>query len=229
MDPEFWHRKWQAGEIGFHQARINPFLKKFWKQHLPPGRVLVPLCGKSRDMAWLAEQGHEVLGVEIHGAAIRAFFEEQGLAHECIPRPSFTAWRGGGVEILEGDFFALTPGHVAGVCSVYDRAALIALPPEMRRRYCRHLLAILPRPVHMLLVTLEYPQEERAGPPFSVDRAEIESHYGAGLEIRLLADDDILAENPGFREQGVSRLHHKAYLLRHPPVASPDSRMLHRG
>ncbi|MEZ5583009.1 MAG: hypothetical protein R3F37_09810 [Candidatus Competibacteraceae bacterium] len=44
-------------------------------------------------------------------------------------------------------FFALTETDVENVAGVYDRAALIALPPAMRQDYVEHLLGILP-PVH---------------------------------------------------------------------------------
>ena len=48
------------------------------------------------------------------------------------------------IELLVGDFFALTAADLAGVAGVYDRAALVALPPKMREDYVRLLAELLP-------------------------------------------------------------------------------------
>ena len=58
MDEAFWQRRWARNEIGFHLNEVNPYLRRHWPSlKLAQGaRVLVPLCGKSLDMAWLADQ-----------------------------------------------------------------------------------------------------------------------------------------------------------------------------
>ena len=160
MESSFWHERWQKNAIGFHQEEINPQLKEFWPGlKLPPhSAVFVPLCGKSRDMLWLHERGHEVIGVELSPIAARDFYAENKIPSKSTSRGKFEQWEGGGIKILVGDFFNLDSSHLADVAGVYDRASLIALPLDMRPNYAAHLAAILRPEAEILLVTLEYPQ-----------------------------------------------------------------------
>src|SRR5690606_3357822 len=181
----------------------------------PPGsRVLVPLCGKSLDLAWLASRGHAVLGVERSSLAVQQFFAEQGLSPETAASPSGVHHRAGAIEIVQVDAFALAQELLDSCAAVFDRAALIALPSDLRRPYMDTVYARLPVGCQGLLVTLEYPQPEKAGPPFSVDGDEVASLFGATWHPRLLERRDILAENPGFQADGVTRLHTAAWSLR---------------
>lgn len=134
MEPSFWHERWERSEIGFHQQDINVHLQQFWTQlDLRPGqRVFAPLCGKSRDLLWLAGEGHPVTGVEISQLAVEAFFTENGLKPRRWREGAFEIWEVDEIRILLGDFFDLEPQHLADAAGIYDRASLIALPPPMR-------------------------------------------------------------------------------------------------
>ena len=81
MDAEFWHQRWGANEIGFHQEQGTPLLKAhFSKLNLAVGsRVFIPLCGKTKDIAWLLAQGVHVIGAELSELAIEALFADLGL------------------------------------------------------------------------------------------------------------------------------------------------------
>lgn len=163
----FWHERWTTSQIGFHLAAPNPHLLRWWPTlNLPSGaKVLVPLCGKTHDLAWLAGQGFMAVGVELSALACAAFFAEHGLAPSVEARGAFTAWSAGNVTILEGDVFALPEVEpLSGFAAVWDRAALIALPAELRDRYLRELQVPGPH----LVVTMVYDQARRDGPPFSV-------------------------------------------------------------
>ena len=216
MDAAFWQARWREGRIGFHQDRPTPLLERHWDAIGAPAgsRVLVPLCGKSLDMDWLAARGHGVLGVELAEAAVRQFFEERGLVPEISASANGTHYRAGSVEILCGDAFALDGALLAGCAAVYDRAALIALPPDMRRHYADTLYARLPDGCRGLLVTLEYPQAQKAGPPFSVDDDEVRALFADRWALALLERRDILAQQPCFVTEGVTRLHTAAWDLR---------------
>lgn len=215
MHPDFWHERWNNRQIGFHREDVHPYLIQFWQDlRLEAGsRVFVPLCGKSRDMLWLRAQGHEIVGVEVSPLAVQAFFEEQGLVPSVSMQGRFEVYEAEGVRILCGDFFDVSADDISGVCAVYDRASLVALPPEMRSRYARHLVHLLPRAAMLLLVAFEYPQHEMPGPPFSVGMPEIGHLFGASCEIRLLETFDILDQEPRFRAKGVTRLQEAVYAL----------------
>lgn len=215
MHEEFWQARWAQNEIGFHQPQVNAHLQRHLDRlGLAPGaRVLVPLCGKSLDMAWLASQGLRVLGVELAEKAVAAFFSEQGLVPSVTRQGAFVAYAGAGIEILCGDVFALSAEQVADCAGVYDRAALIALPPAMRQRYVAHLPAILPRSCQGLLVTLDYEQSLMDGPPFAVGETEVRALYAPGWQLETLDVQDVLDESPRFRERGLTRLEERVYRL----------------
>lgn len=215
MKKEFWLERWERAEIGFHQDEINPYLLQHW-QALPAahgGEVFVPLCGKSLDMVWLRQQGCAVLGVELSPIAVQDFFKENGLSPTQASSGKFERCEANGIRILCGDFFDLGKEDMAQVSAVYDRASLVALPPEMRERYARHLVEILPPATQVLLVTFDYPQAEMDGPPFAVSISEVEALYSQYAEVRLLAQEDVLAQNPRFQQRGLSRLQENIFLL----------------
>lgn len=215
MKKEFWLERWERAEIGFHQDQVNPYLLRYWPElHAAQGgEVFVPLCGKSLDMLWLRQQGFGVLGVELSPIAVRDFFAENGMQLTHSVSGQFDCCEADGIRILCGDFFELTRSHMTQVRAVYDRASLVALPPEMRERYARHLAEILPAGTQVLLVTFDYPQQEMAGPPFAVSPAEVEALYGPYAEVRLLMQEDALDQNPRFRQRGVTRMQENIFLL----------------
>jgi len=212
---EHWHDRWRRNEIGFHQDTVNPYLIRYWSRlGLGPGDpVFVPLCGKSRDMRWLHDQGHPVLGVEVSPIAVQGFFAEHGLQPQPFHAAPFEGWASDGMKILCGDFFALIPKHVAGTRGVYDRASLIALSAEDRRRYADHLIKLIHPPAQVLLVTLDYPPGEMTGPPFAVTEKEVRGLYGQHFSIQLLESCKVLDENPRFRDKGLTRLEEAVYLM----------------
>lgn len=219
MKNEYWLNRWERGDIGFHQSTINPYLRAYWQRlHLARGSaVFVPLCGKSRDMLWLRARGHAVLGVELSHLAAQAFFTENSHAPQHAASNKFTRLEADAIRILCGDFFDLDKNDLANVSAVYDRAALIALPPAIRQRYVHHLLRILPAHVQILLITLDYPDAEMSGPPFAVSSDEVAALYQLHADIKLLTQQDVLTQNPRFQERGLSRLQENIFLLKPYP------------
>lgn len=192
-----WLQRWEQGNIGFHRRDVQPALLRHWRPK--GGSVLVPLCGKSLDLRWLAERGHTVVGVELAERAIRDFFAEQRLG--CDRRdgalPTWTA-RELPITIHQGDYFALGGLHSD---ALYDRAALVALPPNLRPAYAAHTDRLLRDGAFRLLVTLDYDQSAIAGPPFSVPGDEV-LRYWPRLELlerREAADE----APPKFKAAGV--------------------------
>ena len=205
MQPKFWRDRWESGQIGFHQAEPNPLLDHYWPAlAIPQGaRVFVPLCGKSLDMHWLREQGHEVLGVELSPIATREFFEEAGLEYEVEKHGGFERFAGGGYELLSGDFFDLSAEDFRRVEAGYDRASLIALPPELRRRYAEKMAELLQPGTRTLLLTLEYDQSKMNGPPHSVPPDEVESLFGRDFDLDRLETRGPEKPTPKFQERGL--------------------------
>ncbi len=191
MESTFWHSRWQENKIGFHQSKINSRLKSLWPTlQLPKGaEVFVPLCGKTLDMLWLHEQGFKVLGVELSEIAAAAFFDENKLSYEINHSGSLQLFTGtdsaAGIRILAGDMFAMEPDQTVGVSAVYDRASLVAMPPEMRQQYVDKLAVLLPADTTGMLISMNYDPSKMKGPPFSVPddvvRALLEPYYSVSL------------------------------------------------
>jgi thiopurine S-methyltransferase len=212
MNPEFWQERWQNKRIGFNQPEVHPLLLKYFTalNLLAGSRVLVPLCGKSIDMVWLTSQGYDVVGVELVESAIQEFFAEhnisptvieniavQNTAVEHASSPTIKCYQGSLsgqiIELWVGNIFALTPDNIGRVDAVYDRAALIALPADMRPRYSEQVRQLSSNVIGnvssnapQLLLTLNYDQSERNGPPFSISSEQVAQYYGNHYQITEL-------------------------------------------
>ena len=192
MEADFWHTRWENAQIGFHQGEVNRMLAA----HLdglpiaPGSRIFLPLCGKTRDIAWLSAKGYRVVGAELSEIAVQQLFDELPLVPKVTQTGPLKRYAAEGIDILVGDIFDLTPEVLGPVDAVFDRAALVALPSEMRGRYTHHIATITQR-APQLLVTFEYDQSVMNGPPFSLSQSEVEDRYGAAYDIALLADAEV--------------------------------------
>lgn len=191
-----WLERWSEGRIGFHEAGGNAALQRHWR--FDGKRVLVPLCGKSVDLLWLASRGNTVVGVELSDIAVRSFFAENDLRVEAVSETTFRAIDLD-LTLHCGDYFAFDD---APFDAHYDRAALIALPPSMRPRYVRKTNALLAKDAEQLVITVEYDPSAIDGPPYSVGSTELLSYWPT-LQ-RLEENDDLDNSPPRFREAGIT-------------------------
>ncbi len=216
MEADFWHRRWEKAQIGFHEGRVNRMLAAHIGA-LPittGARIFLPLCGKTRDIAWLLSQGYRVAGAELSEIAVQQLFDEMGVVPEVTEEGPLRRYAAAGVDIFAGDMFELSAQTLGTVDAVYDRAALVALPHGMRGRYADHLATITGL-APQLLVTFEYDQSVMDGPPFSLNDQDVAACHGARYDIRLLAEADV----PGGLK-GICPAREKALLLtRHQAVS----------
>lgn len=215
MEHDFWHQRWQDDKLGFHLPEANPLLLQYVSRlNLVPGdEVFVPLCGKTLDMVWLREQGYDVVGIELSKIALEAFFTENKIGYRELQAGDFSIYHSPGYTLHGGDFFALNAAALQSCNAVYDRAALVAFPAEMRQRYARHLTYIIPRHCSLLLITLEYNEGEMDGPPFSVSYDEVVELYGDTFNIEPLHGGDGFEIHPELRERGLGSLRESVLLL----------------
>lgn len=215
MHPDFWLARWQRNETGFHLATVNPWLQRHARAiGVAPGRrVFLPLCGKSMDLAWLAAQGCAVTGIELSPLAVEAFFAEAGRVPHRARDGALECVADRGIRLFCGDFFALDRAQLGVIDAVFDRAALVALPPEMRDGYARHLASLLDPGTPVLLVSFDYDQSRMAGPPFSVPESEVRALFGANFDIVALGGGDIIDAEPRFRARGLERFVEQGWLL----------------
>lgn len=211
MEADFWHQVWQQDQLGFHLAEPHPMLCAQLASLPATGSVFVPLCGKSPDLHRLAEQ-YAVVGAELSEIACRDFFTEAQLPVSARQSGVFTVWQSAQYQLWQGDFFELPPAAVKDCQLIYDRAALIALPASMRQRYVETLRRLLPK-ASLLLISLEYPEHEKQGPPFTVTVADIQQLFDFA-DIKLCGIRNLTGQGFARRKFETSQLVEKSWLIR---------------
>jgi len=214
MKINFWNERWEQNQIGFHQPSVSPYLVKYWSAIAKgKGRVFVPLCGKSLDLIWLMEHGHQVVGAECSALAVDSFFKENNLQHEKSADKSFSIYKNPQITIYQGDYFDLNVSTLGDVKYGLDRAALIALPEDMRQQYSAHMIQLLSAGAQILLITLEYEQHLMQGPPFSVSEEEVNRLFSGDFSITKLHQQDIIEKENRFKSKGLNSLIETIYCL----------------
>lgn len=215
QDNQLWLAFWRDQRTDFHQSAVNPLLSRFWAGlGLARGsRVFVPLCGKSLDMLWLARQGHEVLGVELSPVAVEDFFRENGLHPVKRRMGAFTLWNDGKLSILCGDYFALTRSDIGHFDTVYDRAALTALPENIRSLYVAQLQRLVSDTAMVFLLTVEDAAENATMTQAHGVDEEIKALYLPGFEIDLAYVESVFEPDPESAERPPGRAEYKVYRL----------------
>lgn len=192
MDAAFWHEKWQNNQINFHEGEANSLLVRHFDLLglNQESRIFLPLCGKTRDIAWLLDKGYQVVGAELSEMAVKQLYEELGAEPRITEHGPLKCYSGPAIDIFVGDIFHLTAELLGRVDAIYDRAALVALPEDMRIKYTRHLSQITGT-APQLLITFKYDQSQMAGPPFAVPSEEVTRHYEASYKIKHLESKDV--------------------------------------
>lgn len=192
MEHNFWHERWQEKQIGFHNKEVNPLLSAHLSELnlAPNSTVYVPLCGKTLDIGFLLSQGHRVVGVELSEIAVCELFEEMGVTPTVTADGEHSRYSAENLDILVGDAFTVTPEQLGNIDAVYDRAALVALPPDMRLEYAAKLRA-LAADKPMLLISFEYDQEVIPGPPFCVHEDEVRALYQDTHQVAHVYRQDV--------------------------------------
>ncbi len=164
-------------------------------------------------MVWLQQQGHSIVGVEISEIAVEEFFSDQGLTANCSNQGPFKLFQAEDYQLLCGDIFQLKSHHLNDIDAVYDRASLVALDAGYRQAYAKLLADILPVGCLVLLVSMDYPQDEMNGPPYSVPEDELFALFGDEFQISHLHNLDLLKDTDRYGGTGLSRLSEHIYML----------------
>ncbi len=219
MIPDFWQQRWQENNIGFHLEQVNPVLQKVLsnvlsKQSQEYSRCLVPLCGKSHDLVYLAKHFKHVVGIELSEIAILDFFKEQSLDYSISDEDNYKIYTSNNIKLYQGDFFEISKELKQDYDLIYDRAALVAMPKELRQAYVDTFKNFyLNNNTQILLIALSYNQSEMQGPPFSVAFDEINMLYGDKFSITIISKTDVLAQAPRFKEMGLNKLEETTYII----------------
>lgn len=192
MEAGFWHQRWENNQIAFHEGAPNQLLVEHLKTlSLAEGdRLFLPLCGKTRDIAWLMSRGYRVSGSELSKTAVDQLFAELGIVPTVSAVGGLEHYAGKNIDIFVGDFFELTAGILGPIDATYDRAALVALPETMRDQYAAQLSEITNQ-AQQLLLCFEYEQSLLPGPPFSIGASEVARLYDHQYHLNLIASVNV--------------------------------------
>jgi thiopurine S-methyltransferase len=192
MDDDFWRGRWRDNRLGWHRESANPMLVRHVSAlGLAPGaRLFLPLCGKTLDIHWLLGNGFRVAGCELVETAVEQLFAELGREPAVSDAGALRRYRAEGIDIFVGDLFDLGGEALGRVDGTYDRAALVALPADIRPRYAAHVAGITAS-APQLLVTYEYNQSRMDGPPFSVTEEEARGLYAGTYGVALLESAEV--------------------------------------
>ena len=224
QEQQQWWIRWQEGRIGFHLPEVNPLLIRHVHSLAtdthPNERscILVPLCGKSKDLIWLQSHFHKVIGVELVPQAVEAFFEENQITPTYSQRDSFATYLHGNLALLQGDIFQMSSKYLEDhpIQAIFDRASLIALPDKLRKNYVALLRSLGSSNTKLLLVTLAYEEGTISGPPHSIPENKIFELFAFATNIEQLEKQDILPESPNFQKAGLRWAYEAVYLITFP-------------
>ncbi|XP_027727867.1 thiopurine S-methyltransferase [Vombatus ursinus] len=199
---EYWHKKWEMHDIGFHQEHGNKLLRKHMNTFLNGRsglRVFFPLCGKAVEMKWFADLGHSVVGVEISELGIREFFTEHNLSYSEESVAEISGAKvfkssSGNITLYCCSIFDLPRANVGKFDRIWDRGALVAINSGDRECYAKLMLSLLEKDFHYLLVTFSFDPTKFSGPPFYVPDSEVKSLFGSTCNIQCLEKADALKE-----------------------------------
>ncbi|MFT4725713.1 MAG: thiopurine S-methyltransferase [Granulosicoccus sp.] len=220
MEASHWLKAWSENRIGFHQKNVNKRMVGHWPSlELSQGaKVFVPLCGKSTDMLWIADQGHPVLGVDLSAKAAEAFFVDNELEYAVGERDGFEIYSSknsaAAIEIWAGDFFNLTPDHLGQCGAYYDRAAMIAMDERLRATYSSHMAAVMRPDSRALLLVISYDQGKMKGPPFSVSDENVRKLLSEAFDICELEHYSGAHRLGNLADRGLETLDERVYLMK---------------
>lgn len=186
---ESWRERWVEGRTGWHRDEVHPTLAAHFRSAWH--RVLVPLCGATVDLDWIADAGAEAIGFELSELAVQRVFERRGTSPELTVIEPFTRFAGDGLTVFTGDIFEATPTLFGPVDAVWDRAALVAIDPARRDDYVALLRKLAPG-ADLLLEVFEYPPGIIEGPPHAVSDAFVRAAFD---DVELLDESVIPPEH----------------------------------
>jgi thiopurine S-methyltransferase len=206
MELSYWQSRWQKGNTGWHMDTVYPPLPHLWNQigMNSDTRVLVPLCGKSLDLLWLTDHCDTVTGVDISPKALQHVMQKHSESFIKDTSHGFTIYRSDSLVLWEGDFAKLPSDQIPPQNLIYDKASIIALPPEKRQRHAEKMIELSSFNTQILIQIFEYDQNEMNGPPFSVEEQELKRLFGNQFKLKCLHEQSKLEELQKFKQRGLS-------------------------
>lgn len=146
-----WETRFAADDTPWERHDLHPAMLAWAKagEFAPGSRVIIPGCGRSPELAFLAAQGVNVTGADLSPTALAA------------QRKTLDA-AGLDATLLEGDVLAHRPDTPYD--AVYEQTFLCAIPPRLRSDYERALIEWLKPGGRLLALFMQ--KNVLGGPPY---------------------------------------------------------------
>lgn len=226
---DHWLDAWNRGLTPWSDPGINQYLRdNLAKLRLTTGcTILVPMCGDSADMVWLAEQGHNVVGIDISHLAIESFFSQATIAYNKIGNVYTSKNTPLNITIINENIFNTELLSTFSFDAIYDKGALVTVPHKHKPKYILRMHKLAPR-AKILLITAYYRQAPGYGaPPFLESVESVQSlyreHYSFSLLEHKIGNDN---QEKAKAQTSESQEHIVALLQpysRHRPLDLPSS------
>lgn len=222
---ETWEQDWTTDNPEFHSDEVNAMLIKQYdeftrgRKHL---KILVPLCGKSLDMNWLADRGHSVVGVELIGKAIEAFLHDNKLTHHVksiplSPEIQGTVFKANekDITLIECSIFDFTAEVVGGQFDcIWDRGSMTAIKmmKEGRLKQYTDIMLDCLKPDGRYLLEFFAPESSEGMPPSFkfVSEKDLHELFGERCTIQFLGKDKMPDDSPGSEEHRTDKPEERA-------------------
>ncbi|XP_013388873.1 probable thiopurine S-methyltransferase [Lingula anatina] len=188
-----WIGAWERNSTRWHMPNVNCFLEEFLDVLLAgkkAAKILVPLCGKTIDMKWLADLGHTVIGVDGAEKAATEFFTEQNIAYKVEPcdaiQGTLCCSMDNKIRIYVGDFFKFNQDFEGQFDAIWDRASLVAIDESDRLQYVNILNSVLKPGCHCLIEAMDFIPSEKSGSPHAIPLECVRELFGNDYNVKLL-------------------------------------------
>ncbi|KAM4706066.1 putative thiopurine S-methyltransferase [Rhinophrynus dorsalis] len=219
MTANDWVQIWESRKIAFHQDNIHKLLSEFLDTMLNNRKqlsIFFPLCGKAVDMKWLADMGHNIVGVDVSETGLKGFFEENNIdyveeAMTGIPGAKVFKSTSGNISLYCCNIFNLSDSLIGKFGGIWDRGAMVAMNPCDRERYTNLMVSLMAKDCRYLLVTHIYNPALIKGPPFYITDADLERLLGPLCIIKHMKTVDAMSDTQ--KDWGLDYFHEKIHLI----------------
>lgn len=207
-DCSYWIERWDQNEIGFHKPTVHQMLIKHQDKLFADGKpktIFVPLCGKTLDLKWFADQDIQTTGLDVAEVALKQVFTENGLEWEEKPIPllgesgKLLHTKDGKLKLYCGDMMKFSKDVAGTFDAIWDRGALVALPRADIKRYSQILMNVLKPCGRMLVELMQYnlsimddidPSSTKPPPPFPMYEEDLKDLYGSDCSVEFVDSEN---------------------------------------
>lgn len=194
VSPKDWIEGWwqKSPNPTFHRLVYSPLLVENYDKLFEEGktgRVFIPLCGKTLDLIYFADKGHDVVGLEFSELAVTSFFKENNLTFTESTISDFVVYKckEKNIIIYRGDLFKMKADLCGQFDAFYDRGSYVAVNLPMQEAYADLIFTLMKPDSKILMEAISYDLSRHTGPPQSVSAENVRNNFGRKCVVEVLS------------------------------------------